>query len=104
MHASYQEACIFFRHPIIGSFACYNAPMAPLTVSKPHKIDPYARLLQAVLCRAWQDAHGKDRRERVMALRWLRSDAAAVCDWLGLDAGTLRRRVVSDVVGHKKER
>ena len=77
-----------------------------MTLSDPD--DPthhgYELLLQAVLCRAWQDATtGRNAYERYQARAWLHSDgAAAVCDWLGLPVDTLRRRV-SDNIGHKKE-
>ena len=75
------------------------ATVGKLTVPKPIQRDPYERLLAAVLCRAWQDAHGRDRRERVMALRWLRSDAGNVCDWLGLPVDQLRSRLKADRAG-----
>ena len=70
------------------------ATVGKLTVSKPIQPDPYERLLAAVLLAAWKDAHGRDQRERLIALRWLRSTGAAnVCDWLGLPIDHLRARL-----------
>ena len=62
------------------------------TDTDPAQLDGYQRLLAAVICRAWQDAHGRDGYLRDKALAWLHSDgAAAVCDWLGLPVDRLRR-------------
>ena len=66
-------------------------------------LDPYERLLFAVLGQVWADAHGRNGLERYQALAWLRSgDAEWLCDWLSLPVADLRRRV-SDNIGHKKE-
>lgn len=73
------------------------ATVGKLTVSKPIKPDPYERLLAAVLCAAWKDAHGRNQRERLHALRWLHSDGAVnVCDWLGLPVDQLRAKLKAD--------
>lgn len=67
------------------------------TVSNPTQRDPYEKLLAAVLCAAWKDAHGRNRCERAMALHWLRSTGAAnVCDWLGLSVDDLRAKLNAD--------
>ncbi len=64
------------------------------THEDPATFDGYRRLLAAVLCRAWEDAHGRNEYERAAALAWLHGDgAAALCDWLGLPVDKLRRRV-----------
>ena len=64
------------------------------TDEDPAQLRGYRRLLTAVLCRAWEDAHGRNEYNRAAALAWLHSDGAGnVCDWLGLPVDTLRRRV-----------
>ena len=62
------------------------------TDEDPAQLRGYRRLLTAVLCRAWEDAHGRNEYERAAALTWLHGDGAvSVCDWLGLPVDRLRR-------------
>ena len=64
------------------------------TDEDPAQLRGYRRLLTAVLCRAWEDAHGRNEYERAAARAWLHSDGlVSVCDWLGLDPACLRERV-----------
>ena len=43
----------------------------------PAQLDGYERLLAAILCRAWQDAHGRNVEERAAALAGWNREALA---------------------------
>ena len=67
----------------------------------PAHLDGYRRLVAAILCQAWADATGRLPRREIMyraeALDFLHGPGAeVVCDWLGRDVDTLRRRVGVD--------
>ena len=68
-------------------------------------MEPHEALLVAIIGRALRDVCSRNEKNRASALAWLNgSGAEIVCDWLGLDVGTLRRECMKFRMGERNEK